>query len=433
VCSSDLTGAIDIDGFIKIGKVDPETGEITQMYDPEVINKPENVKADKYRLRDNVAKTVKQWQPLEEWKSTYRNGWISIDSIKNKPEYKEGIETLAKSLANKSNPRNIYSILADNAGVALTTYQTDAEKNEKIKSQTDDLINTKKAAGTWDPKVGLTEAEVKGIENNMVKIHSDDAFVFQPEMTEEQIKRAIDFTKREIELQVETDMKGEAPTVWQPRAASGDGDGNKEKEPNTDLRDTIKSAFVNPNNPNAPIDRKFMANRLTALSGGKVIVTAPTQKGVIGYMVKRADSTAPPINIQNARDISPYFFGPGEKGIYNYDEQEELARQGGQANDVEPTTKDASIDWKNLDKLVRAKGKKITKAQSGEIGRAIKEEIQNNPNKKKWDIYNEKVNDYFSGNLSSESGEDREASIQATMKANPDRTRDEVMIALGYK
>ena len=393
------TGAIDIDGFIKIGKVDPETGEITQMYDPEVINKPENVKADKYRLRDNVAKTVKQWQPLEEWKSTYRNGWISIDSIKNKPEYKEGIETLAKSLANKSNPRNIYSILADNAGVALTTYQTDAEKNEKIKSQTDDLINTKKAAGTWDPKVGLTEAEVKGIENNMVKIHSDDAFVFQPEMTEEQIKRAIDFTKREIELQVETDMKGEAPTVWQPRAASGDGE--KEKEPNTDLRDTIKSAFVNPTSPKSPIDRKFMANRLTALSGGKVIVTVPTQKGVIGYMVKRADSTAPPINIQNARDISPYFFGPGEKGIYNYDEQEELARQGGQANTVEPTTKDASIDWKNLDKLVRAKGKKITKAQSGEIGRAIKEEIQNNPNKKKWDIYNEKVNDYFSGKLTS--------------------------------
>jgi hypothetical protein len=260
------TGAIDIDGFIKIGKVDPETGEITQMYDPEVINKPENVKADKYRLRDNVAKTVKQWQPLEEWKSTYRNGWISIDSIKNKPEYKEGIETLAKSLANKSNPRNIYSILADNAGVALTTYQTDAEKNEKIKSQTDDLINTKKAAGTWDPKVGLTGKEVKDIENNMVKIHSDDAFVFQPEMTEEQIKRAIDFTKREIELQVETDMKGEAPTVWAPQRPSGDGNGPEKYDEENDY-DIYKKAVDLWNSPNIAKS----ADSLTSLTRGDYV------------------------------------------------------------------------------------------------------------------------------------------------------------------
>ena len=394
------TGAIDADGFIKIGKVDPETGKIVDMYDPEVLNKPENVRADKYKLRDNVAKTVKQWQPLEQWKSTYRNGWISIDSIKNKPEYKEGVETLAKSLASKSNQRNLYSILSDNAGVPLTTYQTEEEKNKKIQSQIDQLIATKKSAGTWNEKTGLTEKEISDINNNMVKLVRDSNNVFQPEMTEEQYKKAVEFTKREIELQVETDMKGEAPTVWQPRAASGDGDGKKEKEKNTDLRDTIKSAFVNPNNPKAPIDRKFMADRLTAATAGKVIFI-PNPDG-IGYKARRAGTKEKYNPVRTARDASSYFFGPGEEGIYNYDEQEEFARQGGKANPVEPTTKDASIDWKNLDKIIQRKGKKLTKGQSGEIGRAIQESIQNNPDKKKWDIYNEVVDDFFSGKLKNE-------------------------------
>lgn len=260
------TGAIDADGFIKIGKVDPETGEIVDMYDPEVLNKPENVRADKYKLRDNVAKTVKQWQPLEEWTSTYRNGWISIDSIKNKPEYKEGLETLAKSLASKSNQRNLYSILSDNAGVPLTTYQTEEEKNKKIQSQIDQLIATKKSAGTWNEKTGLTEKEISDINNNMVKLVRDSNNVFQPEMTEEQYEKAVEFTKREIELQVETNMKGEAPTVWAPQRPSGDGNGPKYdyEENDYDIYKKAKDLWFNPNIAKS-------ADSLTSLTRGEYV------------------------------------------------------------------------------------------------------------------------------------------------------------------
>jgi hypothetical protein len=234
----------------------------------------------------------------------------------------------------------------------------------------------------------------------MVEMVSSPSNRIEPKFTKEQIELAKKIVGEAVDVSIGQKMEGAARSYYKP-SDTGGGGGEKEKEPNTDLRDTIKSAFVNPTSPKSPIDRKFMANRLTALSGGKIVVTVPTQKGVIGYMVKRADSTAPPINIQNARDISPYFFGPGEKGIYSFDEQEELARQGGQANSIEPTTKDASIDWKNLDKLVKAKGKKLEEGQAGEIGRAIKAEIKKNPKKNPYTIYKEVVDNYFSGNISS--------------------------------
>lgn len=338
------TGAIDVDGNIKIGKVDPVTGKITSMYDPEVLNKPENVKADKYRLRENVQNSVKNWKPVEQWTKGVRDGSITIDSIKQQPEYKEGLETLAKSIANKSNPRTIYSILSDNAGIALTSYQTEEEKNQKIKEQTDELISTKKEAGTWDPKVGLTEVERKGIENNMFKLVPDDASVFQPEMTEEQNKRALDYTRTEIGMQIETNMKGEAPTVFAPRAPSGDGKGPKDtKEQNYDA---YRYAFDTWNSGNV----QEAAARYTAMTQGDMIFTPnvpvdendkpiPGAKARPGFRLTTKEGTPAGI-ITRFQDMADYIY-PGASPAdrqYNMQEGQQAYRDRnrGRANDIEP-------------------------------------------------------------------------------------------------
>jgi hypothetical protein len=383
---------IDIDGNIKLANIDPATGKVTDFYDMRTMNKPENIIDNKVILGDEVEAYTKSWESTELWKELGRNGWKSIDTARQTPGYKFARENVVKALVNESNPRKTLSILADNGGIQLTTYTNDAEKSKLIEAAKNDLIDTKRRAGE---STMLSPDELKQIELNMVKLERDPRNVFQPKLTEEQIEKARKIAGDAVDVSIGQKMEGAARSVWQPRAQEGDG--KKEKEPNTDLRDTIKSAFVNPNNPKAAIDRNFMADRLTAATAGKVIFI-PNPDG-IGYKARRAGTKEKYNPVRTARDASAYFFGPGEKGIYNFDEQEELAIQGGQANDVDPTTKDASIDWKNLDKLVKSKGKKLTKAQSGEIGRAIQEEIQNNPNKKKWDIYNEKVNDYFSGKL----------------------------------
>jgi hypothetical protein len=384
---------IDMDGNIKLANVDPATGKVTDFYDMRTMNKPENIIDNKVILGDEVEAYTKSWESTELWKELGRNGWKSIDTARQTPGYKFARENVVKALVNESNPRKTLSILADNGGIQLTTYTNDAEKSKLIEAAKNDLIDTKRRAGE---STMLSPDELKQIELNMVKLERDPRNVFQPKLTEEQIEKARKIAGDAVDVSIGQKMEGAARSYYKP-SDTGGGDGKKEKEPNTDLRDTIKSAFVNPTNPKAAIDRNFMADRLTAATGGTVIFI-PNPDG-IGYKARRAGTKEKYNPVRTARDASAYFFGPGEKGIYSFDEQEELARQGGQANSIEPTTKDASIDWKNLDKLVKSKGKKLTKAQSGEIGRAIQEEIQNNPNKKKWDIYNEKVNDYFSGKL----------------------------------
>jgi len=260
------TGAIDTDGFIKIGKVDPNTGKIVDMYDPEVLNKPENVKADRYKLRETAQGSVKNWKAVEKWEAGVRNGWTSIESIRNQAEYKEGVLTLAKSLVNKSNPRSIHSILSDNAGIALTPYQNEDERKNLVQSQIDNLIETKKAAGTWDEKAGLTEKEISDINNNMYKLVKDDAQVLQPEMTEEQYQRAVEISRKEIEMQIETKMKGETPTTWAPQRPSGDGNGPEEDDQEADY-DMYKRAVDIWNSP----DIAKSADSLTSLTRGDYV------------------------------------------------------------------------------------------------------------------------------------------------------------------
>jgi hypothetical protein len=227
---------------------------------------PENIKAPKYKLGDNVQNSVKNWKPVEQWTKGIRDGSITIDSVRNQDDYKNGVETLARGLANKANQRNLFSILYDNAGIPLVDYQTEEEKNQKIKEQTDELIATKKAAGTWDPKVGLTEKEVKDINNNMVKVVKTSANVMEPEMTEEQYQRAVDFTKREIEFQIETNMKGDAPTVFAPQRPTGDGNGPKYdyEENDYDIYKKAKDIWLNPNIAKS-------ADSLTSLTRGDYV------------------------------------------------------------------------------------------------------------------------------------------------------------------
>lgn len=391
---------IDLDGNIKLANIDPATGKVTDLYDMRTMNKPENIIDNKVILGDEVETYTKSWESTELWTELGRNGWQSIDTARQTPGYNMARDNVIEALVNPANPRKVLSILADNGGIQLNgnTYTTAEEKARLVQAAKDKLIEQKKRIGESPV---LSDKELKQIDLNMVEMVKSPSNVFQPKLTKEQLELAKELVGKAVDVSIGQKMEGAARSYYKPDSSGGSGD-KKEKEPNTDLRDTIKSAFVNPINAKTPIDRRFMANRLTALSGGKVIVTVPTQKGVIGYMVKRADSTAPPINIQNARDISPYFFGPGEKGIYSYDEQEELARQGGQANDVDPTTKDASLNWKTIDSLVRSKGKKLEEGQSGEIGRAIKAEIKRNPKKKPYDVYKQVVNDFFSGKLKSE-------------------------------
>jgi hypothetical protein len=414
------SGAIDGDGFIKIGAVNPETGNIDQLFDPETMNMPENIKAPKYKLGENVQNSVKNWKPVEKWTQGIRDGSITIDSVRNQDDYKNGVETLARGLANKANQRNLFSILYDNAGIPLVDYQTEEEKNQKIKEQTDELIATKKAAGTWDPKVGLTEKEVKDINNNMVKVVKTSANVMEPEMTEEQYQRAVDFTKREIEFQIETNMKGDAPTVFAPRAPSEKSAGDREYERKRYAAVDMYKRLVQTWNQG---DRNKAAAQLTALSGGETVFS-PNPKGN-GFIAKDAKTKLDKGTPTTISDLSTFFM-PGESStdkLEFFETAAEDVRYGIEGNTTQLNPRDP-VSWSYIDKIVKKQGKSITKEQSGMIGRKIKRALEqsSDPQKDRDKIYLDAVNDILSGKSSKPSG--KKPSGKNDM-FNPDGTYNE--------
>jgi hypothetical protein len=333
---------IDIDGNIKLANIDPATGKVTDFYDMRTMNKPENIIDNKVILGDEVEAYTKSWESTELWKELGRNGWQSIDTAIQTPGYKFARENVVKALVNESNPRKTLSILADNGGIQLTTYTNDAEKSRLIEAAKNDLIDTKRRAGE---STMLSPDELKQIELNMVKLERDPRNVFQPKLTEEQIEKARKIAGDAVDVSIGQKMEGAARSYYKPDTGGSGGSGKKEDVPNTDLYETLESAYVNPNNPGAKINTTVMAERLTNASAGKYIFYA--KPGVKGYFVYPSSAEVNIIedkdrdkyakHVPNMRDGVAYLFGTGKEGVAEFDKQRTLSLQGKQSNPVYPT------------------------------------------------------------------------------------------------
>ncbi len=362
---------IDIDGNIKLANIDPKTGKVTDFYDMRVMNKPENIIDNKVILGDEVETYTKSWESTELWKELGRNGWESIDTARQTPGYKFARENVVKALVNESNPRKTLSILADNGGIQLTTYTNDAEKSSLIEAAKNDLIDTKRRAG--EPTT-ISAEELKQIELNMVKLERDPRNVFQPKLTEEQIEKARKVVGDAVDVSIGQKMEGAARSYYNPNSGGRGGNGANEKVPNTDLYETLQSAYVNPNDPQAKINTIAMAERLTNSTAGKYTFYA--KKGVPGYFVyetsreknfvdikKERDEIAK--HLPTSRDALAYLFGPGVKGANDYDTQRMLSEQGKPANPIYPTYSNPKKKTKGFNAAQEANIKATMKANPG--------------------------------------------------------------------
>lgn len=333
---------VDMDGNIKLANIDPATGKVTDFYDMRVMNKPENIIDNKVILGDEVEAYTKSWETTELWKELGRNGWKSIETARQTPGYELAKVNVVDALVNTSNPRKTLSILADNGGIQLNTYTTPEEKSKLIEAAKAKLIDQKKRAG--EPAM-LSPEELKQIDLNMVEMVRDPRNVFQPKLTNEQIEKARKIAGDAVDVSVGQKMEGAARSYYKPDSGGGSGSGDKKDETNTDLYETLESAYVNPNDPNAKINTTAMAERLTNASAGKYIFYA--KPGVKGYFVYPASAEANIIDekdrdkyakrIPNMRDGVAYLFGTGKEGVAEYDKQRTLSLQGKQSNPVYPT------------------------------------------------------------------------------------------------
>jgi hypothetical protein len=336
---------IDLDGNIKLANIDPATGKVTDLYDMRTMNKPENIIDNKVILGDEVEVYTKSWESTELWKELGRNGWQSIDTAIQTPGYKAARDNVIEALVNPANPRKLLSILADNGGIQLhgNTYTTQEEKAKLVQAAKDKLIEQKKRIG--EPAT-LSADELKQIDLNMVEMVSSPSNRIEPKFTKEQIELAKKIVGEAVDVSIGQKMEGAARSYYNPNTGGGGGRGTKdEKVPNTDLYETLQSAYVNPNDPQAKINTMVMAERLTNATAGKYTFFAkPGVKGYFVYETSREkdfiddnDKNKKAKHLPTSRDALAYLFGPGVKGANDYDTQRMLSEQGKPANPVYPT------------------------------------------------------------------------------------------------
>lgn len=344
---------IDLDGNIKLANIDPTTGKVTDLYDMRTMNKPENIIDNKVILGDEVETYTKSWESSTWWQETGRNGTATFESIRKTPGYEMAKINVVDALVNEANPRKVLSILADNGGIQLNgnTYTTVEEKNQIIEAAKAKLIDQKRRAGQ---PATISADELKQIEINMVEMVKSPSNAIQPKFTKAQIELARKLAGDAIDVSVGNKMGGTAKSYYKPSENNGDGTGDKKDETNTDLYETLESAYVNPRNPGAKINTSSMAERLTNASAGKYIFYA--KPGVKGYFVYSAsdkdniivkpgkgknksidnrDEFSSPV--PEMRDAIAYLFGTGPDGIALYDKQRTLSLQGKQTNPIYPT------------------------------------------------------------------------------------------------
>jgi hypothetical protein len=304
-----------MDGNIKLANVDPATGKVTDFYDMRIMNKPENIIDNKVILGDEVDAYTKSWESTELWAELGRNGWQSIDTARQTPGYKFARENVVKALVNESNPRKTLSILADNGGIQLTTYTNDAEKSSLIEAAKNDLIDTKRRAGE---STMLSPEELKQIELNMVKLERDPRNVFQPKLTEEQIEKARKIAGDAVDVSIGQKMEGAARSYYKPDTGGGNGNGPEEPENNTDLFETLYSAFKS----KVKGDKTFRTDAAARLSAATLnkFIFEPAKDGN-GYTVHASGKPNEKKTLRTQRDIAPYLFGDRAKGINIYDTQ----------------------------------------------------------------------------------------------------------------
>lgn len=366
---------IDMDGNIKLANIDPATGKVTDFYDMRTMNKPENIIDNKVILGDEVETYTKSWETTELWKELGRNGWQSIETARQTPGYELAKVNVVDALVNTSNPRKTLSILADNGGIQLNTYTTPEEKSKLIEAAKAKLIDQKKRAG--EP-VTLSPEEIKQIDLNMVEMVRDPRNVFQPKLTNEQIEKARKIAGDAVDVSIGQKMQGAARSYYNPNTGGGSGgSGAKEPRNNTDLFETLYSAFK----PKVEGDKTFRtdaATRLTAATLNKFIFS-PAADGGPGYDYYKSGNPKEIKTLRTQRDIAPLLFGDEAGGINIYDTQYK--------------------NWLN----------------------------NNYPN-----VINVQKKQQKPKNTTGKLNSAQEANIRATMKANPGATRAQAIQSLGY-
>ena len=304
-------------GNFVIGQLD-QNGlfDPTSIIDLRSISKPGNVmdnKVDLASIADEKTEGIASW--------IIETGNTTVTDALQNPAVQRTIYDLTQSIL--SNPRAITSILTDNTDGNYDFYYSDQDLYEKIQ----DRINKENDFRRQNNKPVLSGNDVdQFIESEKEKfifLTQDDQGVYQPNLTENQIKEANRATNDAIKSRLTRKVEIDEPYRG---GSSGGGGGGSSKSKKDESKLGVASKVFN-------AWRNNDAKALSQASGGKLVFQYTKDGGVNVYNGNPNDRNtkllSPGGSIKKIEDLYTYFYGDSEGSQVSWIDDMQKLRQGG--------------------------------------------------------------------------------------------------------
>lgn len=265
------------DGSVSTGRLNSENGQVI----PESIDRaktsadPSNIVFDKVKLDEAVSDITKLWKPY-----VNEQGIRTITDLKQRPGFANKLADVVGSLT--SNPRMVLSILGDNTSDNYQTYYTDQDRNILLREAIDKENQSRSYQDLPELSGEDLETFISNAEKLLIPMKKDASGVYQPMISDEQLKRAKKAVEDTVEMQLEFKSIEEDPNR-SSGGGGGSGSSSQNKEDKPEFYKTasdVRTAWVNGD-----------VNKLSSLSGGKYIFE---KKGTNTYLI---------INASNPKDV----------------------------------------------------------------------------------------------------------------------------------
>ena len=322
------------DGRVYMTKTDPNTGKIVgDFMDVRTMNRPENILVNKVNVDGNVAAVTEGWDPWTIWKDMGRGSEVTIEDIRQNPEFGYMKASVAESIAPDSNPRAQVSVLTDNGVISSPNYYINDSEYAQMKQEAIDRIkSTKRTAG--QPET-LTKEEMDRIDNSMIKLEKDPSSgIMNPVLTEEQKRLAKERVMKSVEIELERKVTGSPKQQWS--STSGGGGGGTDQVDDT-LYEKMANAWKNGD----------MTALNSLLKNKRYKVEQVEDKGMRLVQVNVDDLTGQETIVEvvpPTRDLSrlnPYFFGTGAAATKKAEQQVQEYRRKNNGGTTTTTTNKA--------------------------------------------------------------------------------------------
>ena len=327
-------------GNLYLGKTDKEGKLVGELNDVRSLNKLENILVNRVNVNKNVTTFTNEWKANKKFQDVGKEGSITIEDVRLKPEFKLATLYLAESIAPDSDPKRQISVLVDNGVIEDPEYYfKDGERQSKIDEKIAKLAEYKSSASLPPP----TADEIADIELSLVKLVKKPNGVTDPELTPKQQKAVKDRIISEVELQFASEVTGKAQDVPAPIRSSGSGSESGSGSGNNNdgvegwkLSQKIFSDDVGIGKTSGTENNSSTMSVLASKNPGLLFNKVKWSNGAVGIHIRRWDKDkgrsgewVDDKNITTPKELAPYIYG-----TTNYDKafntwQETEDRLGG--------------------------------------------------------------------------------------------------------